>query len=852
MDLSDDASTDSEPLDCQYCSMIRVCHTEDEKGRPINHAALFHDECLDCQPYISPKNDLCPFCKHLRLQHFLCYYNGGNGARPAIEVSFGGQENLPLIGVGPSDSPDDLTRDCSLCQLVRNDTAMRRRLLGIDSDEEHIPERGPLEIKYLSNDAPYSLSIVCYQPRQACDLRPYAPQDAPSLLQRTASWDRISRWLDECVSTHPKCESHSTRAPTYFRLIDVRRKRLTVGNIRYRFAALSYVWGQNPNPSKLKAELSNIELLERDGGVDTSMLPATIADAFEVCRQLDIDYLWVDRLCIVQDDNENKQQHFDEMARIYAAAHVVIVVTEGDMDAGIPGIRPRLPGIQRQHEIDGVVFINEIPGFIPLAFHSEWDNRAWTYQESVFSRRRLYFTPAQVFFECDEWTCHEDHTAENYRGSADRVSRDDRMRDFDTWTEHLEAYTRRILSHSSDIYNAFAGIQHTFIGDTDAFFCGLPRGNFNEALLWTIRESDGGEKRADCGLVPLPSWSWSSMEGTTRLSLSDYFVGTLVAWEYQKGSIFCPVQDHTAQRQKLLIPDPDDYYGRLFESPDAESTITLCMYSPTKTRQMVYKVNDRRNAPIILAIAWSHGCLETPWPFSNFKDCTFFDLAAELEFHWDSYQDLEREAVHNRPFGAFGDKRESFDLWPETRARAGLREGTLRGRVQSSFFQFKPTDKDWEIYILILDADGIPSGHLHTHLEEARALNLLSPESPKEELIALSLGCVPSRGSDTNDCIRPRAGSKDMLDKIWCFSYLNLKDNESYYKEVEQVCTALGPDGLDLSFVDADGSALMSIPIVYVMLIRWNGPVAHRVAVGWVLLTRWVKSNPQFKTVYLA
>lgn len=625
-----------------------------------------------------------------------------------------------------------------------------------------------------------------------------------------------------------------------------------VGDIRYRFAALSYVWGQNPDPSKLKAELSNIERLERDGGVDTSMLPATIADAFEVCRHLDIDYLWVDRLCIVQDDNENKQQHFDEMARIYAAAHLVIVVTEGDMDAGIPGIRPRHPGIQRQHEIDGVVFINEAPSFIQLAYRSEWDNRAWTYQESVFARRRLYFTLAQAFFECDEWTCHEDRTAKNHRGSADRVSRDDRMRDFDTWTEHLQAYTRRILSHSSDIYNAFAGIQHTFIGEKDAFFCGLPRGNFNEALLWTNEEHDGGEKRADAGHVPLPSWSWSSREGTAGADLNSNFVGTLVAWEYQRGSIFCPVQDHKVLGQKLLMPDTKDDYAQHFESPNAGSTTTISMYPSTKARQRVYRVNDRSNAPIILGIAWSQGCVETPWPFSDLKDCTFLELTAELECQWDSYQDLERQALHSRRCGAFINQRESFDLWPETRARASLTESTLRGRAQSSFFRFKRHEK-WSWYILILDSDGIPAGHLHTRVEEARALNLISSEMPMEELIALSLGCFSMlRWGEPDECIKPCTNSKDLLDKISRLTHLEPNDGESYCKEVEEACNALGPDGLDLSFVDADGSALGSIPIVYVMVIRWNGPVAHRVAVGWVLLTRWIKSNPKFKTVYLA
>lgn len=828
----------------------------------MNHASLFHDECLDCQPYFSSNNGLCPFCQHLRLRHFFCYRGESS---PSISISLDGQEYPPLLAAQPSDNADDPTRDCRLCRMVRHDNAMQEKFCPRDPNFNGGPGPGTdlLRITRRPTDGKRCLRIIRGYPFQVSDLHQYAPQDAPSLLARTVSWDQITGWLDGCASTHSNCESHTTSAPTYFRLIDVRRKKLIVGDVRYRFAALSYVWGQNPDPSKLKAELSNIELLERDGGVDTSRLPATIADAIEACRHLQIDYFWVDRLCIVQDDDENKQQQFDEMASIYAAAHLVIVVTEGDMDAGIPGIRPRYPEIQRQVEIDGLVLIHEVLGF-ELGSTSEWNSRAWTYQESLFARRRLYFTPVQAFFECDETKYYEDHTQSDERVNGSlRVNQNVDIPDIDMWAFHLWAYTGRTLSHSSDIYNAFAGIEHALIGK-GASFCGLPRGSFNEALLWHVREKDWeekrGKKRPNSGHLLLPSWSWSSVEAViSDLLLGEYFVGTLVTWEYQKGSIFCPVQDDTALSKRLLDEysnKDQDHGGPLWESPGAKSKSTICMYPSTETQQRLYKIQHRSNALIILALAWLHGCLETSCPFPDLKDCTFLELTTELESHWDSYEAFEREVVRNRPDNILSEQLESSDLWPETTANAGLTKSTLRGRVQSSFFHF---DRDGKAttHILILDSYGCRSGYLSTNIEEARALNLLSSERPKEELIALSLGCLPSSCYDIKYCVELGSTDEDLWKKVKSFMSFFHPDDEGHpdeewwRKNVAPVCAALGRDGLDLSFVDRDGSAMVSIPVVYVMLIRWNGPVAYRVSVGWMLLTAWVQSNRQFKTVYL-
>jgi len=64
-----------------------------------------------------------------------------------------------------------------------------------------------------------------------------------------------------------------------------------------RYAALSYVWGGD---QPLKTTSKNV--LAHCQGIPFTVLSATIRDAIEVTRQLGIRYIWIDSLCILQDD----------------------------------------------------------------------------------------------------------------------------------------------------------------------------------------------------------------------------------------------------------------------------------------------------------------------------------------------------------------------------------------------------------------------------------------------------------------------------------------------------------------------------------------------------------------------
>lgn len=107
----------------------------------------------------------------------------------------------------------------------------------------------------------------------------------------------------------------------------------------------------------------------------------TLSDAFTVCKKLGRRYLWVDRLCIIQDDDtEEKAKQLAQMASVYYWATYSIVASGGDTSSGLSGVtRPRQVNQQKFKVANLFEFVEEIPD--PFHFHSTWTNRGWTYQE---------------------------------------------------------------------------------------------------------------------------------------------------------------------------------------------------------------------------------------------------------------------------------------------------------------------------------------------------------------------------------------------------------------------------------------------------------------------------------------
>ena len=103
-------------------------------------------------------------------------------------------------------------------------------------------------------------------------------------------------------------------------------------------------------------------------------------------------YLWVDALCIVQDDPILSHDQISQMGSIYLKAIFTIVAAAGkDADAGLPGVRPWSRTVDQQ-SVDILLTAIDGPHYDGEVRNSTWSTRGWTLQEEALSARRLIFT----------------------------------------------------------------------------------------------------------------------------------------------------------------------------------------------------------------------------------------------------------------------------------------------------------------------------------------------------------------------------------------------------------------------------------------------------------------------------
>jgi len=250
-------------------------------------------------------------------------------------------------------------------------------------------------------------------------------------------------------------------------------------------------------------------------------------------------YLWVDSLCIVQDDPINSTYFVSKMDVIFSRAILTIIVAAGvDARGSIPGIRTGTRSIHQPIiHLSGFDLIPAIDGsYYKGVAGSRWQTRGWTMQESILSRRRLIFTEKQVYWRCAKAIWLEETILENlgnvhlqkFLRVPGNISNHGfktsgiEHRYYEMYEQIVTSYLRRQLTFESDTLNAFTGITHSLstVGPRKQFLWGLPESKFGWALTWEldgaipnnashispstrwIRHFEGG--------IRFPSWSWSA------------------------------------------------------------------------------------------------------------------------------------------------------------------------------------------------------------------------------------------------------------------------------------------------------------------------------------------------------
>ncbi|KAL6351907.1 hypothetical protein LRP88_14719 [Fusarium phalaenopsidis] len=359
---------------------------------------------------------------------------------------------------------------------------------------------------------------------------------AKELTQGPCDVEKMRHYLRRCLDQHgrdcnqnrhePLQSPSSPTSPTphkwpeSFRGIDVEQLQVVPAPPGCAYLALSYVWDHtNINPFS-QSRATTFPDFCKPQGLSLSRLPQTIADALVVCRRLGERYLWIDALCIIQDDPADVAAQVTRMGEIYSLATATIVAACGsNASKGLTCLRIRDPP-QAACSVRGIQYVANEPPLDLAIKDTLWYTRGWTYQEYLLSKRLIVFTSSQVFFICGEDSCPEDtvfHAPQagwEYERSLHHhlVSWDAPGGSFagSTWklyTDTVAGYTKRQLTFASDRLPAISGILHTFgLCTEDRFLCGLPAKQFPCALLW---QPSGESARSET----CPSWSWAGWTG---------------------------------------------------------------------------------------------------------------------------------------------------------------------------------------------------------------------------------------------------------------------------------------------------------------------------------------------------
>ena len=174
------------------------------------------------------------------------------------------------------------------------------------------------------------------------------PHGSARLVQPTIDPSLMRKWLELCERHHtglctPAAVLKTPENPDgldVLRVIDVQEGCIVEATPGVRYLALSYVWGEIIPSVRLQKD--NRAALGIPGGLWEILprLPLTIQDALHLVELLSERFLWVDSLCLVQDDLEDMRQGIAKMDLVYKGAVTTIIAGTGDnAHAGLPGLR---------------------------------------------------------------------------------------------------------------------------------------------------------------------------------------------------------------------------------------------------------------------------------------------------------------------------------------------------------------------------------------------------------------------------------------------------------------------------------------------------------------------------------
>jgi hypothetical protein len=414
-------------------------------------------------------------------------------------------------------------------------------------------------------------------------------RELPQNTECEASMDVARSWLSQCLHSHqrevvPNDSDSRARAacPTRVastlyaaaRLLQITPSHVLVtpgSEVAEPYATLSYSWGEGPQwpwgPHRIARQ--SINAMARQG-LCRETLPKTISDAVCVTEKLGLRFLWVDALCILQDDLDFLVESV-KMGTIYAQGLINISAGYGtDSAAGLFNKRSR----SQHHDFSVCIPVDSylddkvsrlyfcqrreqqpnfddprLPAYLSTgsdAYRVEVDEgplaqRAWVCQERICSPRTIHFGVTQLFWQCNQATRTEDNlgileskspswtSIEDWKSlffpmdfnlftnhvspTIEDVAKDWRSTVANRWSHEIVSkhYSHRKMTTHSDKLLAIAGLAKRIWQQDKSmrYVAGLWfDSSLPSSLMWY---ASPGNRRITPYVAP--SWSWASLVG---------------------------------------------------------------------------------------------------------------------------------------------------------------------------------------------------------------------------------------------------------------------------------------------------------------------------------------------------
>lgn len=457
---------------------------------------------------------------------------------------------------------------------------------------------------------------------------------------------QIIRWIDKCSQEHIICQQYrqlgGSEKGLPLRLINVdpngeylgdelrktdidllscekaphscikhSREAASMSPNGVQYLTLSHRWGDTA-PTKLTWE----NMAQFSEQIPVSSLSAPFKDAIQITRCLGFRYLWIDSICINQDDSAEKASEIGRMENIYRYSQLNLSATSGETGLIFPrNPRSVLPILKRMNTTQTSAFKDEADatGEYLMISAGPWEtfvdlgplnHRAWVVQERLLAPRVLHCCHNMVYWECACLRASEvdplgevDHDiVTNSVDLRTNIKNDFVMASMNRYT--VEGHTKSImellhpfhlivrsyyfpmeLTYPRDRLPAISGIARWCMSrlglSPESYVAGLWQETLPWCLLWHFfKPPEGGAVR---DLEAAPSWSWASIISNNHIILGNWDMvdGRPLFQDLQpiiiskNGDRFAQLEVATLRLQATVIPVEREWrngstYMRLF------------------------------------------------------------------------------------------------------------------------------------------------------------------------------------------------------------------------------------------------------------------------------------------------